>query len=346
LKLQCRTETLFPRFVFRVGHTTHQQAQSIFIRIEDGDGFGGHGEAAPSKFFGETADDVLAKLLSARDWLRGISIRSVADVEALWNQAWQVVQPSRSAQCALDVAFWDLLARRENKCVCELAWGTKPRALHSFATIGISEPHEIEAKLAELRGHPFVKVKMDHRADLDAVRRVREKFDATISVDANCAWTPDDLRALIAPLAELGVVFIEQPLPPALDDEMKTLARESPLPLIADESCATPEDIERMPGRFHGFNIKIGKCGGITPALAMLRRGRELGLKIMVGCRLESSLNIAAAAVVAQRADYADLDGAWLLRNDPFRGLPFVDGIITPRDVPGLGVEPPENFFA
>ncbi len=346
LKLLCRTETLVPRFVFRVGHTTHRESHSIFIRIEDRDGFTGHGEAVPSRFFGETADDTRDKLLRAAGWLRGLSIRSVADLEAAWQEAWRVVQPSRSAQCALDVALWDLLARREGRSVAELAWGGKPRALHSFATIGISEEHEIEAKLAELHGHPLIKIKMDHRADLDAVRRVRERFDATIAVDANGAWTADDLRALIPPLADLGVLFIEQPLPRDRDAEMEPFAREPRLPLIADESCATLEQVERMPGRFSGFNIKIGKCGGLTPALAMVRRARALGLKVMAGCRLESSLNIAAAAVVAQGADYADLDGAWLLGNDPFRGLPFDAGVLTPCDAPGFGVQPPDDFFA
>ncbi|MCE9519246.1 MAG: dipeptide epimerase [Verrucomicrobia bacterium] len=344
MKFFCRTQTLVPRFVFRVGHTTHHETQSIFIRIEDDDGFTGHGEAAPSKFFGEVADDVRQKLERSADWLRGVSIRSIADIEAAWAEAWKIVQPSRSAQCAIDVALWDLFARRQGKSVCELVWNEKPRALHSFATIGITEEHEIEAKLAELHGHPLIKIKMDHRADLDAVRRVRDRFDATIAVDANCAWTTDDLRALLPPLADLGVLFVEQPLSRDHDAEMAPFAREPRLPLIADESCQTAADIERMPGHFSGFNIKIGKCGGLTPALGMLRRGHELGLKVMVGCRLESSLNIAAAAVVAQRADYADLDGAWLLGNDPFQGLPFVDGAVTLADAPGFGVKLPNDF--
>jgi L-alanine-DL-glutamate epimerase-like enolase superfamily enzyme len=121
---------------------------------------------------------------------------------------------------------------------------------------------------------------------------------------------------------------------------MEALLRASALPIMADESCARPEDVERLPGRFSGFNIKLVKCGGLTPALAMLRRGRELGLKVMIGCMLESSLLIAAGCVAAQEADYADLDGSWLLKDDPCRGLAIADGHIVPAAVPGLGAEP------
>ena len=121
---------------------------------------------------------------------------------------------------------------------------------------------------------------------------------------------------------------------------MESILRDSRLPIFADESCAGPEDVARLPGRFSGFNIKLVKCGGITPGLAMLREGKRLGLKIMVGCMLESSLLISAGAVVAQDAEYADLDGSWLLRDDPFEGLSLEQGRIRPNFLPGLGVKP------
>jgi len=141
-------------------------------------------------------------------------------------------------------------------------------------------------------------------------------------------------------LAALGVLFLEQPLSPASGEEMPGLLALSALPILADESCVTQEDVEAMPGRFSGFNIKLVKCGGLTPALAMARRGRALGLRTMVGCMLESSLLIAAGVVVAQLTDFADLDGAWLLRDDPFEGLPLRQGVLAPGTGPGFGVEP------
>jgi L-alanine-DL-glutamate epimerase-like enolase superfamily enzyme len=136
------------------------------------------------------------------------------------------------------------------------------------------------------------------------------------------------------------VEFIEQPLLPSEDARMEAILRASRLPIFADESCAGPDDVAGLKGRFSGFNIKLVKCGGITPALAMLREGKRLGLKVMVGCMLESSLLIAAGAVVAQEADYADLDGSWLLRDDPFEGLKIIQGRIEPNSAPGLGVNP------
>jgi L-alanine-DL-glutamate epimerase-like enolase superfamily enzyme len=212
------------------------------------------------------------------------------------------------------------------------------------ATLGLCDPEEWPVRIGEVAGFPAVKVKMDSRLDMGILRAIRARTGAALRVDANCAWSGLDVATAAEDLAELGVEFIEQPLPPSEDDAMQAILRSSPLPIFADESCAVPEDVDRLPGRFSGFNIKLVKCGGITPALAMLRRGRELGLKVMVGCMLESSLLISAGCVVAQDADYADLDGSWLLRDDPFRGLAIVGGTITPVG-PGLGVlpEPPPD---
>ena len=136
------------------------------------------------------------------------------------------------------------------------------------------------------------------------------------------------MSALAHRLTSLGVTFIEQPFAPHDDARMPSLLASSPLPVIADESCVVTEDVERMPGRFTGFNIKLTKCGGLTPALTMLLRAKELGLLTMVGCMLESSVLIHAGAVVAQQSDFADLDGAWLIRDDPFHGVRYENGVL------------------
>jgi L-Ala-D/L-Glu epimerase len=136
------------------------------------------------------------------------------------------------------------------------------------------------------------------------------------------------------------VEFIEQPLPPSEEARMEEILRKSEMAIFADESCRGPEDLEKLPGRFSGFNIKLVKCGGLTPALEMIRIGRKLDLKIMVGCMLESSLLISAGMVVAQGADYADLDGSWLLADDPFTGLEITGGHIRPPVDGGFGVRP------
>jgi L-alanine-DL-glutamate epimerase-like enolase superfamily enzyme len=184
----------------------------------------------------------------------------------------------------------------------------------------------------------LIKIKSDESADLAPVRCARERIaDATIAVDANCAWAAHDLSRLSKELASLDIAFLEQPLPPGNESD---LPKTRPLPIVADESCVTEDDVDRVAHAFDGFNIKLVKCGGLTPALAMARRGRVLGRTTMVGCMLESSVLIAAGAVVAQQTDYADLDGAWLIANDPFDGWVFRNGTLHPPSLPGLGVAP------
>lgn len=311
----------------------------MFLRIEDA-GFVGCGEASPNAVYGESADDVLARLLRAADWLRRQTVHSVADIGRIWAESWPMLAPSRAAQCAIDLALWDLLGHREARSVTDLALGIKPVDVKSFCTIGLSNAGELDVKVAELRSHSLIKIKSDATADLAAVRLARERTAARIAVDANCAWGAADVPRLSRELAALGVAFIEQPLPPAQDDRMPAILAASALPILADESCAAAEDVERMPGHFSGFNIKLVKCGGLTPALRMSRRGRQLGLTLMVGCMLESSLLIAAGAVLAQQTDFADLDGAWLLNDDPFVGPRLEDGTLHLPDAPGLGAEP------
>jgi L-alanine-DL-glutamate epimerase-like enolase superfamily enzyme len=175
------------------------------------------------------------------------------------------------------------------------------------------------------------------------VKYVRGRTAAQLAVDANCAWWGADLRALSRELAALRVAFIEQPYPPERDADIA--GARSVLPLFADESCVVEEDVPRVGPIFDAFNIKLVKCGGLTPARRMVLRGKVMRKTMMVGCMLESSALIAAGAAVAQRTSYADLDGAWLLRDDPFRGWQFSRGILTPPPGPGLGAEPEAGLF-
>ena len=301
--------------------------RNVFIRIEC-EGIAGYGEASPNAFYHENADDVQQRLELAAKRLLGLKIRSIADIASFWDTIWTSVNPSRAAQCAIDIALWDFLARRESCTICDMAWGQRPLPIETFATIGISTPEELAAKVAELNGFPLIKMKSDSRADIDPVRFVRATSGAALAIDANCAWGAQDVPALANQLVGLGVKFIEQPFPPEDDVRMLKILADSPLPFIADESCVVLEDVERMPGCFSGINIKLTKCGGLTPALRMLRRAQELGLQTMIGCMLESSVLISAGAAAAQQADFADLDGAWLIRDDPFHGVRYEKGIL------------------
>ncbi|HEY3516761.1 MAG TPA: enolase C-terminal domain-like protein, partial [Gammaproteobacteria bacterium] len=244
--------------------------------------------------------------------------------------------------CALDLALWDWLARKEGVTVTELAHGHAPQPVTSFATIGLSTQQELDEKIAELGGFPRVKIKSDASGDLEPARRVREELRAAFAIDANCAWSTTTLPALCMSFSSLGAEFIEQPFADAYDRELRRGAY--PLPIIADESCVLEEDVERLSLSFDGINVKLVKCGGLTPALRMVRRANELGLRTMVGCMLETSILIAAGCVAAQHSDYADLDGAWLIANDPYAGWRFERGILHPPRALGLGTEPRDKL--
>ena len=328
---------MHPRNLFRISRATRAEVRNVFVQIT-ADGISGFGEASPNAFYGESANDVCDRLHKIAPRVAQLPITSPEDIARAWQLSWKWLAPSRAAQCALDLALWDWLARLRGVSVTELALGTPPHPVRTFCTIGISDPLELEAKVHELRGFPLIKLKSDARADLAPARYIREHTQAKLAIDANCAWGNIDIAALAPELTRLGVLFIEQPLPPADDTRMPALLARSPLPLLADESCVTLDDIERIAGYFSAFNIKLVKCGGLTPALAMAKKGHELGLRTMTGCMLESSLLIAAGAVVAQLTDYADLDGAWLLGDDPFQGCPLKEGILYPAAQPDFGV--------
>ena len=346
MKLDTATRILHPRNVFRISRAARAEVRNVFVTVR-GEGICGRGEASPNAYYDETAGNVAGLLEAAAPFVDGLEIRSVADIRRAWEASWAWLAPSRAAQCALDLALWDWLAQKEGVSVADLALGAPPRPVRTFCTIGISTRAELEVKAAELAGFPLIKMKSDAGADLAPIAFIREHTGAALAVDANTAWGRVDLAAVSRELAGLGVLFIEQPLSPSDDERMPGLLADCALPVLADESCVTLADVERMPGCFSGFNIKLVKCGGLTPALAMARRGRELGMRTMVGCMLESSLSIAAGCVVAQLTDHADLDGAWLLQDDPFEGVPMRQGTLTPGTGPGFGVTAPaEPGFA
>lgn len=332
-------KALHPRHLFRISRANRPQVDNVFLVLEQ-DGVLGYGEASPNSFFHENHLDVQMGLAGLSDYFRRQTLNVKEDIRRIWSEIWDHVAPSRACQCAVDVALWDLLSKLKGQTAIECALGKSSMAVPTSATLGICPPEEWPERIAEVAGFPAIKVKLDARVDTALLEAIRSRSRAAVRVDANGAWAGLDLAAVSARLFEMGVEFIEQPLLPSEDGRMEHILRSSRLPIFADESCAGFRDLERLPGRFSGFNIKLVKCGGITPALDMLREGRRLGLKSMVGCMLESSLLISAGAVVAQDADYADLDGSWLLRDDCFQGLDIVQGRLIPNADPGLGVTP------
>lgn len=332
---------LIPKHVFRISRASRPKVDNVFLVLEQ-NGIIGYGEASPNSFFKEDAESVHLTLLGLNDFLKRQTLQHFQDIERIWNEVWPLVTPSRACQCAIDIALWDLWSKLQQLPASELAFGKIARPILTSVTLGISEPTEWTKRIQEIHEFKSIKVKMDERADLEILKRIRLSSQATIRVDANCAWNNLEIEPLSLKLKEFGVEFIEQPFAPTHDHQMEKILQQSPLPIFADESCVGLENLSSLVGRFSGINIKLVKCGGITPALKMVALGKKLGLKSMVGCMLESSLLISAGTLVAQEADYADLDGSWLLKSDPFAGLEVMDGKINIVWAPGLGVTPKE----
>jgi L-alanine-DL-glutamate epimerase-like enolase superfamily enzyme len=234
-----------------------------------------------------------------------------------------------AARNALDVAFWDLEAKQTGTSVWALAGIDEPKPVVTAYTLSVDTPERMAAAAQAEAQRPLLKVKLTGAGDLDRVRAVRAGAPkATLIVDANEAWTLDHLREYGPSLAELGVALIEQPLPAGQDEALATLPH--PVPLCADESCHTSADLSDLVGRYDYVNIKLDKTGGLTEALILLEAARAGGFKIMVGCMVGSSLAMAPALLLAQRAEFVDLDAPLLLARDRQPGLRYEGSIVYP----------------
>ena len=325
---------MHPRHVFRIARGDRSFTDVVFLRVE-ADGLFGYGEAAPIAFYNETAQDVAARLAGLRDFLSTLALETPDDIAAAWSAAWPLLAPSRAAQCALDLALWDWLARRKGCSVAELAHGQPARPVRTFCTIGLSTAEELPGKIADLRGFAAIKIKSNAERRSRARPRGAGKHER-----ARRGRRQLRLARARPPAARLGTcassAWPSSSNPTRPSDDATLAPKQHALPIFADESCVTEADVERVLQRYDGFNVKLAKCGGLTPALRMLARGRAAGCGTMVGCMLESSLLISAGLVAAQTTDYADLDGAWLLRDDPCPGMGFERGILQAAPGPGL----------
>ena len=227
--------------------------------------------------------------------------------------------------CALDLAAHDLYGKILGKPLYEL-WGTSTDSYPiTNYTIGLDSVEKMIAKMKE-KPWPVYKIKLGTNNDMAIIRALREHTDAVFRIDANCAWTAEETIHNAPILKELGVEFIEQPLAASDWEGMEKVQHHSVLPIMADESCETEHDVERCALHFHGINIKLTKCGGLTPALRMIQHAKKLGLKVMVGCMTESSVGISAIAQLLPQLDYVDMDGAMLLEEDIAEGVLIQDG--------------------
>jgi L-alanine-DL-glutamate epimerase-like enolase superfamily enzyme len=263
----------------------------------------------------------------------------VLEPEELWQRAMPLLGHNSFALAALDEAAHDLHGKRLGQPTYKL-WGLKLENLPcSDYTLGIDELENTLAILKEFEGWPIYKIKLGTSGDLNVVREVRRRTSAVLRVDANTAWTAEQAIANSHELKALGVEFIEQPLRADDWEGMKRVFAESALPVMADESCLVEDDVPRCEGYFHGINIKLGKCGGMTPARRMVEAARRFGLKVMMGCMTESTVGISAIGQFLPLLHYVDMDGAVLVARDIASGVRLDHGRAIFPDENGNGVQ-------
>jgi L-Ala-D/L-Glu epimerase len=305
---------------FAISRGSRTTAEVVVAEISDGDARG-RGECVPYPRYGESVDGVVKAL----EGMAGAVFSGLDRAEL------QTAMPPGAARNALDAAFWDLDAKRNNRRVAELAGIGNLHPVVTAYTLSLDAPEEMGAAAATHRARPLLKLKLTGEGDLERVRAVRRNAPAArLIVDANEGWNERHLFEMMPALAEFGVELIEQPLPAGADDALARVPH--PVPLCADEACHTSADLDRLVGKYDVVNIKLDKTGGLTEALLLADTARRRGFRVMVGCMIGTSLSMAPAMLVAQRASTVDLDGPLLLAGDRANGMRYEGSTLYPPE--------------
>ncbi|MDZ7288906.1 MAG: dipeptide epimerase [candidate division KSB1 bacterium] len=334
--IEIKTKRLNLTHTWTISRNSSDFKDNVFVRIMR-DGIAGYGEAAPNVRYGENAEKTTQRMNEARsifennDWLHYVTIKAELD---------KIITDQSCAKCAMDIALMDWVGKKLNTPLYRLFGLDKSKTPITTFSIGIDTPEVIKQKVKEAEAYPILKIKVGRDNDAEILDAVRSVTDKPLRVDANEGWkTKEVALEKIKWLETMGVEFIEQPLPSDMLEETRWLRDRVNMPIIADEAVKTAADIPKLATAYDGINIKLMKAGGIQEALIMIKMARALGLKIMMGCMIESSVAIAAAAHLSPLIDWADLDGNLLISNDPFKGVDVKNGKLILNDKPGLGVE-------
>jgi L-Ala-D/L-Glu epimerase len=335
IELKLHSFELPLRDPFTIARSTTTVQSTLIVELRC-DGLVGLGEATTNDYYGASLENMSRLLREVAPKLAPMPLENPAEI---WRELDGMLGHNRFAQCALDCAVWDLYAQQHQLPLYRL-WGFDEDAPcpPTCYTLGIDTPEVMLRKMQAMPNWPIYKIKLDQASGLTNVRFLRQHTTALFRVDANCSWQPEQILPYAEQLAELNVELIEQPLPADSYAAMRPVKGKSPLPLMADESCQVESDVDRCIECFDAINIKLVKCGGLTPARRMLARAKQNGLKVMVGCMTESSVGIAAGVHLLPLLDYADLDGALLLAEDIASGLQWQAGYCAMPKTPGLGV--------
>lgn len=308
------------KHTFTITHGSHDIQKTLIVELTDGR-HKGFGEATANPYYGVTVEKMMEDLEKIRTL---IEESDNLMPEELWTKALPHLRNNHFALCALDLAMNDLYGKKKGAPLHQL-WNlsTENVPLTNY-TIGIDSVEKMVQKMQEFPW-PLYKIKLGTKEDVKIIRALRTHTDALFRVDANCAWGVDEAIANSRAFRELNVEFIEQPIRADDFEGMRKVYERSALPLIADESCMIESDVRKCHQHFHGVNIKLTKCGGLTPARRMIGEAKSLGMKVMVGCMTESTVGISAIAQLLPLLDYVDMDGAMLLKKDVADGVKIID---------------------
>lgn len=341
MKLQYKKIELPFEYPFTIsGGRTKTHQPSLIVALQLGN-WVGYGEAPAITYYNVTVEQMIADIESKKSMIEKFAFTAP---DRYWHYLHHLIPKNPFLVCALDMAAWDLFGKMRKQPLYKL-WNTeclptgqagKNIPLTDY-TIGIDT---IEKMVEKMQQHPapIYKIKVGTENDIATIEALRKHTDAVFYVDANAGWSLNEALEKIPVLKKLGVELVEQPLAKDAWDDMKVLYEQSPLPLFADESCVFENDVEKCVGCFHGINIKLVKCSGITPALRMIEKAKQLSLKVMMGCMNESTVGSAAIAHFLPQLDHVDMDGPLLLKEDVATGLKYDNGVVTVSNEPGLGI--------
>lgn len=334
INFKFRPYTLELKHVFTIASGSRTTTPVVLTEVEY-EGITGFGEASMPPYLGESQESV-SKFLSRIDLTQ---FSDPSKLDEILDYVDSVVEGNTAAKASVDIALHDL-AGKLSELPLHKVWGFDPaNSPNTSYTIGIDEPEVVKKKVAEANEYKILKVKLGLDNDREMIETIRSVTDKPLIVDANQGWKDKHFALDIANyLFENNVELIEQPMHREQIDDIAWLTENSPIPIIADESCQRLNDVSKLKGVFTGINIKLMKCAGLREAKLMIELARKLDMKIMLGCMTETSCAISAAAQLSPEVDWADLDGNLLIANDVFDGMKIIDGKITLNDYPGIGI--------
>lgn len=314
---------------FSISRSSIDTKKVVYVKIDEG-----IGEVSPSTFYGESEGTVKAALELFRNELGNDPFA----IEGVLEKINSRIAGNFSAKAGIDLALHDLIGKRLNQPVHKLL-GISKKEIETSYTIGLDTIRKMQEKVKEASGFLVYKVKVGVENDLKIVEAVREITDAKIRLDANCGWDLKEALKKLKILEKFDIELIEQPVQPENLEDLRIIRENTDIPVFVDEWVMTSRDIPQYMGKVDGINIKLMKCGGIREALRMIYTARACNLKVMIGCMVESSVGISAAAQISPLVDYADLDGNLLISNDPYSGPELRNGKWILNDLPGLGIK-------